>query len=107
MLRMTGVQQAGTTAAILGARAHWAARSGIEWALHEAVIVGGCPAASTTIALNGGVLDGFQVVVACTATAHQEGAETRTSLSIRSEAAFGALGSLNHVYREVQASIVL
>jgi hypothetical protein len=46
MLRMTGVQQAGSTAAILGARANWAARSGIEWALHEAVVSSGCPAPS-------------------------------------------------------------
>jgi MSHA biogenesis protein MshP len=107
MLRMTSAQQAGSTAVILGARAQWAARSGVEWALHEAVTSSGCPAPSTTLNLSGGVLSGFQVIVFCAATSHQEGAESRTSLSIRSEATFGVIGSLNHVYREVQASVVL
>lgn len=52
--------------------AHWAARSGVEWALHEAVASSWLPGAvSTTLNLGGCVLSGFQVVVLCTETSHQ------------------------------------
>ena len=105
MLRLSGLEQAGSSIAILGARANWAAQSGIEWAIHQAVSTGSC--SSATLALNEGVLSGFQVVVTCTSSAHQEGGEEYTSLSIRSEASFGPIGSRDHVFREVQATLVL
>lgn len=107
MLRMTGVQQAGTTVAILGLRADWAARSGVEWLLHEGVRLGGCPAASTTLALTEGALAGFQVVVGCSESTHTEGADEYSVLVIRSEARFGAAGGRDYVYRQIQASVVL
>ena len=107
MLRMTGVQQAGSSITILGARAHWAARSGIEWALHEATATGTCPAPSTTLDLVEGVLAGFQVTVVCSETNHYEGSVLRKSLVLRSEARFGAPGSRDHVYRQIQAAVVL
>ena len=75
--------------------------------MHETVAGGGCPTASTTLNLHEGALSGFQVVVICSETSHVEGPDTRTMLSIRAEATFGVLGSLNHVYREVPATVVL
>ncbi|HEB89415.1 MAG TPA: hypothetical protein ENI85_07580 [Deltaproteobacteria bacterium] len=107
MVRMTGTQQAGSSIAILGTRAHWAARSGIDWALHEASENGACPAPTTTLDLGEGVLAGFEVTVSCSLTEHYEGSNLRKSLVIRSEARFGAPGDRDHVYREIQAAIVL
>ena len=107
MIRMTGVQQAGASALILGVRANWAARSGIDWALHQAAVGGSCPAASTTLNLTEGVLSGFRVVVTCTQTIHNEGAIARISLSIRSEANRGTLGTRDYVYRDMRASALL
>jgi len=107
MIRMTSVQQAGSSIAILGARAHWAARSGIDWALHESAASGGCPAATTTLSLTEGVLAGFRVTVSCSASTHNEGGAERTSLAIESEASFGAMGSRDFVYRELRAALVL
>lgn len=107
MLRLTGIQQAGSSTAILGSRAHFAARSGVEWGLHASIAAGTCPAASTTLALDEGALSGFTVVVACTASTHVEGTRTRTHVALRARAERGAAGSSDHVVREVGASIVL
>lgn len=107
MLRMSSLQQSGSTAAILGARAGWAARSGIDWAIHRAVSTGDCPAASSTLTLTEGALSGFSVLVTCTSTPHREGSDDRVSLLIQSQAQFGTIGSPNYVFRDVRASIVL
>jgi len=107
MLRLTGIQQAGSTTAILGSRAHFAARSGIEWGLRAATTAGTCPAASTTLTLGEGALSGFTVVVACTASTHVEGTRTRTHVALRARAEFATAGARDHVVREVGASIVL
>ncbi|MAG30586.1 MAG: hypothetical protein CL908_06785 [Deltaproteobacteria bacterium] len=107
MLRMSGTQQAGSTVALLGARGNLAARSGVDWALHQAQATGSCPAAATTLNLNEGSLSGFVVTVRCTASAHREGSQERMSLSIHSEASFGSLGARDYVFREVQATLVL
>lgn len=107
MLRLSSVQQTGSTTAILGTRANWAARSGIDWAIHRAVSTGDCPAASTTLSLTEGALSGFTVQVTCASTPHREGNETRVSLLIQSQAQFGVVGSRNYVFRDVRASIVL
>ena len=107
MLRLSAQQQAGSTAALIGLRATWAARSGIEWALHEAVATGDCPSASTDLNLTEGVLAGFDVTVQCTATRHFEGSDERVSLSIRSGATFGTLGTRDFTYREMSAAAIL
>jgi MSHA biogenesis protein MshP len=107
MLRLTSLQQSGSSAAILGTRANWAARSGIDWAIHRAVSTGGCPAPASTLNLSEGALSGFSVVVTCSATTHREGSLVRTSLVIESVAQYGTAGSTDYVFRDVRASIVL
>lgn len=107
MLRLTGIQQAGSSIAILGTRAQFAARSGIDWGLHEALAAGTCPAATTTLTLSEGALSGFRVEVNCSATTHVEGSRTRTNVALRARAEFAAAGSREHVVREVGASLVL
>ena len=107
MLRLTGIQQAGSSIAILGTRAQFAARSGIDWGLHEAIAAGNCPAATTTLTLSEGALSGFRVEISCSATTHVEGSRTRTNVALRARAEFAAAGAREHVVREVGASLVL
>ena len=106
MLRLSAVQQNATTAAVLGTRADHAARAGIEWGLHRAVALSDCPAAVSSFDLSEGALGGFRVVVRCTASLHEEGSDVRLSVSLRSEASSGVLGSRDFVYREMEASAV-
>ena len=107
MLRLTGVQQAGSSTSILAVRAHLAARSGIEWGLYQAIAAGTCHAATTTLELAEGALSGFRVEVLCTATIHVEGSQTRTHVALRAHAEFGDADSRDHVIREVGASALL
>jgi len=106
MVRVTGVEQVGTSLSLLGVRADLAARSGLEWAVHRVVIDGDCPAPTTTLPLGEGALTGFRVVVACAATTHVEGTVERRSLEVRAEASFGSPGTLESVYREIHVALV-
>ncbi len=107
MLRLTGLQQAGSSIAILGTRADFAARSGLDWGVAQTIAAGTCPAASTTLALGEGALSGFSVVVTCTASTHVEGSRTRTFVSLRARSEFATMGARDHVVREMGASLVL
>lgn len=107
MIRLSGLEQAGVSTVILGQRAQWAARSGVEWGLHEVARVGACPAATTSLALAEGALSGFTVVVRCSESSHWEGTTVRRSVRLESEASFGAVGSRDYVFRELAAAIVL
>lgn len=107
MLRLTGLQQSGSSLAILGTRADFAARSGLDWGVSQSIAAGTCPAASTTLALSEGALAGFNVVVSCTASTHVEGSRTRTFVALRARAEYGAMGARDHVVREMGASLVL
>lgn len=107
MLRLTGTEQASASLALLGSRAHFAARSGIEWALRESVAAGGCPAPTTTLTLAEGALAGFRVEVSCSPSLHAEGSRTRTQLALRARAEFATAGSRDHVVREVAATVGL
>lgn len=69
MVSISGTQHFTTLHALQGAKAYHAARSGMEWGIANAVLNGNCVASTT---LNGGDLNGFRVVVSCTATNHQE-----------------------------------
>ncbi len=106
MLRLSAVQEAGTSLVIQGTRATWAARSGIEWGLQRAVDLDDCPGSTPPLDLSEGELAGFRVLVHCSASRHFEGGEERLSVVLRAEASSGAPGSRDFVYREVQASAV-
>jgi len=80
MVIFTGLQQNTIQADVLGARAYYAARAGVEWGLYRALdpdntIAPGaagfvtCAQASGTINSMGGSLSPFTVVVNCSATA--------------------------------------
>lgn len=95
---------------IQGSRAYQAARAGIEWAAWQVVDPQNlqpsptpCPASPTTLTLTG-TLAGFRVIVGCTRTLTDDGAATVAIYQITSTATSGAVGELDYVDRQIQAT---
>lgn len=105
MVRLSSTEQASSSAAILGARADWAARSGLEWAVQNANTTGGC--VNGTLTLTESALSGFTVEVSCTETRHHEGSEEIQNLRLESSARFGAVGTPDFVFRQIEATVIL
>jgi MSHA biogenesis protein MshP len=85
------------------ARALAAARAGIEWGAYRAIKNGSC--AGTTLNLTEASLNGFQVVVTCTATTFAEGAAASLhSYSVSSTATSGTYGKPGYVQRVVRST---
>lgn len=95
---------------IQGSRAYQAARTGIEWAAWQVVDPQGlqpspapCPASPTALTLTG-TLATFAVEVRCTQTLATDGADTVAIYQITSTATSGAIGEVDRVERQIQAS---
>lgn len=115
-LRSASTQHSGAASDILGARAYQAARSGIQWAVHQVLkgdlATGFCNggAATDTLAGLGGDLAGFSVAIACTRTLHAEAGETVRMYAITATACNRAAcpaagGQANYVERELAAVV--
>ncbi len=93
----------------LGARAHYGARAGLEWALHAIVNAGGagldCAPGTTTFTLGGGALAGFDVSVGCTVQTVDEGSGSFQLYQLRSTASTGAVGSPDRASRTLVATV--
>lgn len=84
----------GTTLSLNGIQAYFAARSGAEWGIHEA-LNGSC-AASTGL-----TIDGYPVTVTCSSVSVTEGPDTYNVFTLSSTAERGADGDLDHIYRSI------
>ncbi len=104
IVKISGVQHATVNIALLGARAFEAARTGIEWGAFRALDSGACPA-PTTLNLTEGALNGFDVDVTCTTTAHTEEGNAYDLYMIDVEARAGTYGTPDYVSRRMQASV--
>lgn len=100
------MQQTTLVYGVQGARAMQAARSGIEWGIHESIVNGSC-AASTSFTIARPTLDNFTIEVQCGATTHTEGVTTITTYRLTSIASAGVFGSLDYVQRGIQATVSL
>ncbi len=98
----TGQQQT-VTLGLMQARALAAANSGIEWGAYSAINNLGC-ASSTSLTLTEGALNGFSVVVTCSATSFTSGSGTANSYVIKSTATFGTYGQPGYVRRVVSGT---
>ncbi len=101
-IRVGTGQQHAVTMSLQEARALAAARAGIEWGVYRA-LNGNC-AASTTLSLSEAALNGFSVVVTCTATAYNTGATPNTSWVLSSSATSGGYGKPAYVHRVVSGT---
>jgi MSHA biogenesis protein MshP len=96
-IRVGSGQQQAVTMSLQQARALAAAQAGIEWGAYQSVS-GGC-AASTTLNLTEAALNGFTVVVTCTAVTFANGAATSTSYVLNATAVSGVYGQPGYVRR--------
>jgi MSHA biogenesis protein MshP len=112
MVTIGGMQRATASAAVQGARAFYAARSGVEWgtfgALNNKVATCG-NAASTpttnTFSLTAAGLSGYTVTVVCSYTTHRERNDTYNVYVINSTATSGNFGDADYVLRTLRVTV--
>ena len=104
-VRLGNGEQHAVTMGLVQARALAAARAGVEWGAYQALTnpLHSC-AASTTLSLTEGSLNGFSVVVSCSATSFANGSATNTSYSILAAATAGTYGQPGYVKRVVSST---
>lgn len=95
-------QQQAVTMGLEEARALAAAQAGIEWGAYQS-LHGSCQS-STTLTLTEAALNGFTVIVTCSATTFSNGAATANSFVLESTATIGAYGQPGYVRRVVSGT---
>jgi MSHA biogenesis protein MshP len=104
-VRINVLQQQTVSAALRGAQAFHAARSGAAWGAYRALQGGWCGA--DTLNLTEGGAAGFSVAVQCTQTSHPEGFGTVTTVFVIDVIAqAGAYGGPDYVSRRLQIKVL-
>ncbi len=103
-VRMSVVGSQTVVLAMQGSRADAAARSGVEWAIYQAIVNNNC-AASTSLPLNEGGLSGFTVNVSCSSASFTEGQDTVTVYTVEAFAFSGAYGQPDYISRRVRTTL--
>ncbi|MCZ6579253.1 MAG: pilus assembly protein MshP [Gammaproteobacteria bacterium] len=103
MINFRNVQQSTVVFGQQGARAMLAAHSGLEWGIYDSVVNGLCAPSSFTA--TGTALSAFTISVTCSSSAHTEGAILITTYRLTSTAQTGSYGTLDYVYRSLQATV--
>lgn len=98
-------QQADSSLALLGKRADFAARSGLEWAIARILEDGSCPASGTTFSPAGTGISNFTVSVSCSSTTVAEGASSYPMYSLNVTATLGSEGSEDFARRSLNAHV--
>ena len=107
MLSLVATERRTSTMSLLGTRAYYGARSGVEWAASKiASDPTACPAPVTVFNLNEAALRGYQVTVTCSFTDHLEGLVTTNVFRVVSVADRGVFGQPDYVSRRIEATIV-
>jgi MSHA biogenesis protein MshP len=103
LINFRNVQQSTVVFGQQGARAMQAAHTGLEWGIYEAVVNGLC--APSTFTATGTALSAFSINVSCSSSAHTEAAVLITTYRLTSTAQTGLYGTLDYVYRSLQATV--
>jgi MSHA biogenesis protein MshP len=103
MITIRNVQQSAVVFGQQGARAMQAAHSGLEWGIYEAVVNGMC--APGTFTATGTALSAYTINVSCSSSAHTEAAVLITTYRLTSTAQTGSYGTLDYVFRSLQATV--
>lgn len=107
VVNISGMTHRTSVYAVEGARAIFAARSGLEWGVKQIVdMPTACPTA-TTLSLTQGGASGFSVSVSCTASSFTEGTATFNVFVLTSIAERGSFGSTDYVSRQMQVTVTL
>ena len=109
MVNIGSVQRATVAQSVVGARAHYAATSGIEWAARQVL---GNPGVSdcfappvTSFAVSGGNTGIFQVTVGCVPRQITEGGLTYFVYDLSATAEFGPAGQEDYFTRTFTATL--
>jgi MSHA biogenesis protein MshP len=102
-VRLNTLQQQGVTAALRGAQAFEAARTGAAWGASRSVTAGAC--AGGTLDLTQGAAAGFSVSVDCSQSTHVEGTATVRVFLLNVQAAAGTYGGPDYVSRRLQTKV--
>jgi MSHA biogenesis protein MshP len=104
-IRVGNGEQQTVTMALQQARALAAARTGIEWGAYNALVSAGHSCApSTTLTLTEAALNGFTVVVTCSATSFTSDSLTRNAYVLVANSSSGTYGQPGYVHRVVSAT---
>jgi len=101
VVNMVAFSSATTNFATLGRRAYFAAISGSEWGIHQAVDKNSC-VASTTLNLTQSALSGFAVTVSCSENSYTEGVTTYQVFKITAVSSNGNVGDVDYASRTVE-----
>ena len=108
MVTVSQMERETATAAVQGARAYHAARTGVEWGIFEAIIAAvpsNCFVAPANFPLAAPGLNGFSVTVNCASTLHRERGDDLKVFTITSTAVFGNFGSPDYVSRTLTVTV--
>lgn len=103
LVNIVAVQHATPAMRVQSARADYAARSGMAWAVNRAITAGAC--SNTSFPLTGAALSGFAVTVTCTSSLHDLSGAATPYYVIDVSAQFGIFGSSDFVARSLQAKV--
>ncbi len=105
MINFSAVQHTTLVYGVQGARAMQAARSGLEWGVYESIKNNNCPATTTFNTIGAGSLDNFNIQVECAPSDHMESGTTITTYQLTSSADTGVYGTLDYVFRRIEATV--
>jgi MSHA biogenesis protein MshP len=102
MLTFSNTQQLTSAQDLLGTRAYWAARAGLEWGIGSVNATPVCPTSPTTL-----TIDSFTVVIKCANQTYTEALATPNIFQFTSVASItgGTVGSNGYIERSLSASM--
>lgn len=105
IVSLSSTQQVGQARDLLGSRAYFAARAGLDWGLYRVLRNTQCAPTSTLPALDGSA-GGFVVQVSCSASGpFDEGGNAVMVYKLTSTATRGTLGAPDYADRQLQAVV--
>jgi MSHA biogenesis protein MshP len=105
MVSLSNSQQISAVRDVLGTRAYYAARAGMEWGVYQALRTGSCPASAALPAAVAAT--GFSVQVACVTNAvpYDEAGVSVKVFQITATASAGTAGAHDFAERQLQAIV--
>ncbi len=90
-------------------QAWFAARSGLEWAVYDALQNSAsnlnCNSSGPSFTLSGGSTSGFDVQISCTSNSVSEGGATYNVFNLTSSASRNTIGTIAYASRTITASV--
>lgn len=90
-----------------GEIAYFAAKSGLEWGVYKVTSEPAACPVNTTLTLNQGVFNNFNVKVSCTKSTVIEGSKTYNIFNLSALAERGVFGNTDYISREMQVTATL